>query len=155
MSEEMSRKQDLDANYIFAAGGLLEREADDGVRIAVVHRRRYKDRDGRAGDFVLPKGKKRPDEALEETALREVCEETGCAGRIVGPSFSAEHLAHSTPKVTTFFRMICEDEGEIGDASEVEAVMWLTPGEAIERLTYDNERAIVEEAYQALSNEGV
>lgn len=133
--------------YILAAGGLLERDTGDGVQIAVVHRRRYSDRDGTAGDFVLPKGKQQPGESLEETALREVREETGCRGRIVGPTYSSEHLAHGAPKVTTFFRMACDEEGAVRDASEVQAVMWLEPAEAVDRLTYDNERAIVEQAY--------
>lgn len=154
MSADENGRREGNPAYILAAGGLLEREADDGFRLAVVHRRRYRNRDGSAGDFVLPKGKQRPGESLEETALREVREETGCRGRIVGPAFSTEHLAHGTPKVTTFFRMICEEEGTVNDASEVREVMWLTLEEAWNRLTYDNERALLEQAYRGGASGG-
>ena len=144
-----------DRGYVLAAGGLLERGTGEGVEIAVVHRRRYRDRDGSAGDFVLPKGKQQPGESLEDTALREVREETGCRGRILGPTFAAEHLAHGTPKITTFFRMACDDEGSLRDSTEVQEVLWLAPREAVNRLTYDNERAIVQQAYpKLLSKEG-
>ena len=45
---------------------------DDG-RVAVVHRPRY-------DDWSLPKGKLDHGETFEDGALREVFEETGCAG---------------------------------------------------------------------------
>lgn len=35
------------------------------------------------GDWVLPKGKIEPDEATENTATREVCEETGIEASII------------------------------------------------------------------------
>lgn len=137
-----------DAAPIRAAGGLLERGGADGSRIAVLHRRRYRDRDGAAGDIVLPKGKARPGERLEQTALREVEEETGCRARITGPGVSCEYLAHGSRKIATYFLMQCERTTGAPDAREVAEVLWLTPGEARERLTYDSERAIVEQAYR-------
>lgn len=132
---------------IRAAGGLLERRAGDRVRIAVVRRRRYRDRDGGAGDLVLPKGKVRAGESLERAALREVEEETGCRPRIVGPARSCEYLAHGKPKVATYFPMACEATGGAPDAGEVAEAMWLVPAEAGARLSHDTERRIVAEVY--------
>lgn len=136
---------------ILAAGGLLELEASDGVRVAVVHRARYRDRDGSPGDHLLPKGKVEPGETLEQAALREVEEETGCRGRILGPSFSCEYRVGSLPKVVLFFRMRCTEQGLVRDPSEVREVLWLAPREALRRLTYESERAIVGQAYPDLS----
>lgn len=135
-------------DVVVAAGGLLERVDDAGaVRIAVLHRTRYRDRHGGAGDWVLPKGKLAPGETLEEAALREVAEETGRRPRIVGPSFPCRYTAAGKPKVVTFFRMTDEGVGPALDVSEVIDVVWLAPREALERLTYDTERAVVAQAY--------
>ena len=133
--------------HILAAGGLLEREADGVVRIAVLRRRRYRDRDGSAGDRVLPKGKVKRRERLAEAALREVREETGCRGRVLGPCHFSEYEADGVPKVTVFFRMACEATGEDVDASEVLEVTWVEPAEAREILTYESEREVVRAAY--------
>jgi 8-oxo-dGTP diphosphatase len=115
-----------------------------------VHRTRYADRSGKKGDWVLPKGKPHKGESLEETALREVQEETGCEARIVGPAFSTEYVAHGVPKVVAFFRMERVSQPTTLDAAEVKEVAWLTPREALERLTYDTERAVLREAYSEL-----
>jgi 8-oxo-dGTP pyrophosphatase MutT (NUDIX family) len=68
--------QDADqaAALILAAGGILEKTAGPLTLIAVVHRERY-------DDWSLPKGKQEPGETLQQTALREVREETGFAVR--------------------------------------------------------------------------
>ena len=137
-------------SYGLAAGGLVERSSPDGLRIAVVHRTRYSDRQGGAGDWVLPKGKPDRGESIEETAVREVKEETGCTARITGPGFRSEYLVRGVPKVVTFFRMKCLASGSTIDATEVREVVWLTPREALERLTYDTERAVLGEAYPEL-----
>ncbi|MDP9466861.1 MAG: NUDIX domain-containing protein, partial [Actinomycetota bacterium] len=53
-----------------AAGGVLWREVDGQVLVAVVHRPRY-------DDWSLPKGKLDPGELEVVAAVREVQEETG------------------------------------------------------------------------------
>ena len=61
----------MSVGVVRAAGGLLVRPDDTGLaRVAVVHRPRY-------DDWSLPKGKADDGEADEDTALREVQEETG------------------------------------------------------------------------------
>jgi 8-oxo-dGTP diphosphatase len=134
-----------------AAGGVVERAFPDGLRIAVVHRTRYADHQGGDGDWVLPKGKPDKGESLEQTALREVREEAGCTARIVGPGIRSEYLVRGMPKVVTFFRMECVSHGSTIDASEVRDVAWLTLRDALARLTYDTERAVVRQAYPELN----
>jgi 8-oxo-dGTP diphosphatase len=136
-----------DRSHILAAGGILEKTTPEGVRIAVVHRTRYRDREGARGDWVLPKGKCDSGESLEVTALREVREETGCEARIVGLGFPCEYLASGIPKIVMFFLMKCVAEHAPPDLAEVRSVRWLIPSDAIDRLTYDTERNVVRQAY--------
>lgn len=124
-----------------AAGGLLERQMAGGMCLAVVRRTRY-------GDWVLPKGKPDRDETLEETAVREVREETGCDVRIVGEHYSIEYVVGRALKVVTFFRMEHVADGHHAiDPSEIEEVVWLLPKQALERLTYETERSVVRQVY--------
>ena len=114
-----------------------------GMRLAVVRRARY-------GDWVLPKGKPDRGESIEETAIREVREETGCDVRIVGQRYSIEYFVGRALKVVTFFRMEHVSDGYVAiDPSEIDEVVWLLPREALERLTYETERSIVRQAYWA------
>jgi len=124
-----------------AAGGLVERKMNGGVRLAIVRRTRY-------GDWVLPKGKPDGDETLEETAVREVREETGCEARIVAGRYSIEYFVGRALKVVTFFRMEYTTDGFAIDPSEIQEVVWVQPGEAIARLTYETERSIVRQAFK-------
>lgn len=125
-----------------AAGGLLERQMADGLRLAVVLRTRYR-------DWVLPKGKPDGKETLEETALREVREETGCDARIVGPGYAIEYIVNRSPKVVTFFRMQYLSQGYPIDPSEIRAVVWLSPSDVVARLSYETERSVVRHAYRS------
>ena len=60
-----------EAKLVRAAGGVVRRNGSRGaLRVAVVHRPGY-------DDWSFPKGKVDRGETLEETALREVEEETG------------------------------------------------------------------------------
>jgi 8-oxo-dGTP diphosphatase len=76
-----------------------------------------------------------------------VAEETGYHAEIVGPSFTIEYLVAGRPKVVCFIRMVAiAVTGEL-DTSEVEAVCWLSPAQAVARLTYLNERQLVRQVY--------
>ena len=123
-----------------AAGGLVERVMSDEIKLVIVRRTRY-------GDWVLPKGKPDGDETLEQTALREVKEETGCEARIVGRSYTIEYNVRRMRKVVTFYQMAFVADGFDVDPWEIAQVAWMSPREAVERLTYDTERAIVRTAY--------
>jgi 8-oxo-dGTP pyrophosphatase MutT (NUDIX family) len=64
----------------FSAGGIVLRDAPNGQELLLGRRRR--DRDG--ATWSLPKGTPDGEETPEQTALREVREETGLEVRILG-----------------------------------------------------------------------
>jgi 8-oxo-dGTP pyrophosphatase MutT (NUDIX family) len=71
-----------------SCGGVVIRETDDGLEICLGRRRR--ERDG--SSWTLPKGTPNDSESVEETALREVAEETGLEVRINAPVGAIEYF---------------------------------------------------------------
>lgn len=122
---------------IRAAGGVLYRPAGDGVEVCLVHRPRY-------DDWALPKGKLDGDEHPLAGAVREVAEETGCAGlpQLRLPQVAYE-LPGGTPKTVDYWLMRVADEGPVQDTDEVDEVAWLPLDEAAARLSYDDESAVL------------
>src|SRR5450756_2023869 len=70
-----------------SAGGIVVRYVDSIPQFVVGRRKRERDNQ----TWTLPKGTPIPGESLEETALREVCEETGLTVRILAPLDSIEY----------------------------------------------------------------
>jgi 8-oxo-dGTP diphosphatase len=127
----------------FAAGGLLRR--DDG-RLCLVYRPRY-------DDWSLPKGKLKSGETLVETAVREVEEETNCVvdcGRFAGRyqyTVDVDADTASGPKGVFIWHMRVIDELPFDPNDEVGARQWLSPAGALDRLTYENERALIQRVF--------
>jgi 8-oxo-dGTP diphosphatase len=120
---------------IRAAGGLVLR---DGL-VLLVHRPRY-------DDWTFPKGKADEGEADEETALREVHEETGlrCAlGRELGSTEYAD--SHGRPKRVRWWLMrpLAEDPFVAND--EVDEVRWVEPAAAATLLSYGRDLKLLAE----------
>ena len=122
-----------------AAGGLLERGHGDSLRIAVIHRGRY-------DDWTLPKGHLEEGETLEQAAVREVLEETGCTGEITGIVQPGAYLVSGQPKIVVFYRMRLVHEGQFKPDDEVSGIEWMTPSEACSKLTYASDRQVVASA---------
>jgi 8-oxo-dGTP diphosphatase len=121
---------------VHAAGGIVVRP--DG-RIAVIHRPRY-------DDWSLPKGKLDGGESFEDGALREVEEETGIRGRIVGELAATEYVDRKgRDKVVRYYRMDLDGEpDDFAPNDEVDELRWLTPAEARDLLSYEHDRSLVE-----------
>lgn len=123
---------------IAAAGGLLWQRTSKGLKLALVHRSRY-------DDWTLPKGKLNPGETWLEAALREVKEETGRDVRVLGFAGAIAYETDKGPKIVRFWNMTVDGEGQSSvDTSEVAEVVWLSPPEAMERLSYPLEEAMVD-----------
>ena len=120
-----------------AAGGVVWRLP--GPLIAVIHR-------PRRGDWSLPKGKLDAGEGFEAAALREVEEETGLACRLgieLESTFYRDRKGRS--KAVRYWLMEAI-EGDFEPGEEVDELRWLSPGEAIDLLSYEHDRALVRTA---------
>jgi len=127
------------------------RRRDGAVDVALAARRTRK------GDLAwgLPKGLVEKGEAPEETAVREVQEETGLVAEIVEPLGDISYWyvwdEERIRKKVTFFLM----EAVGGDVSvhdhEMEDVRWFPLQEAGRRASYPSERDVLRRAADALA----
>jgi 8-oxo-dGTP pyrophosphatase MutT (NUDIX family) len=125
---------------IEAGGGVLWRYAPNGsVEVALVHRPKY-------DDWSLPKGKLKRREHLLLGAVREVEEETGARVTIGRPLGEIRYLKEGLPKRVRYWAMPClvDSATEIVSADEVDGLHWLSPGDALKRLTWDRDVAPIE-----------
>jgi 8-oxo-dGTP pyrophosphatase MutT (NUDIX family) len=126
-----------------SAGGLVIDDSSDRPVGAVIGRR---DRRGRLL-WSLPKGHIEPGESAEQAAIREVAEETGITGRIVGQLGTIDFWFMADGRrvhKTVHHYLLRAESGELSDADvEVTAVAWVPLDEIGSRLAYDDERALV------------
>jgi 8-oxo-dGTP pyrophosphatase MutT (NUDIX family) len=133
----------LTAATATSAGGIVVRF--EGAVPQLVVGRRKRERDG--GTWTLPKGTPITGESLEETALREVEEETGLKVRIVSPLDSIHYtfVQHGLRIRKTVHYFIMEPiGGDLGRHDhEFEEVRWIAFAEAPVLLSFETERGLV------------
>ena len=129
-----------------SAGGIVVRFEDGTPSLVVGARRRDRD----ILTWTLPKGTPNPGESREQTALREVAEETGLEVRITDILDSIEYwfVQRGTRIHKTVHYFLMEPTG--GDLSkhdhEFDQVRWATFHEASVLLTFETERSLVAKA---------
>lgn len=128
-----------------SAGGVVYRFRDGRGEIVLV---------ARPGTnlWALPKGTPEAGESLEETALREVCEETGLEVEIVEPLVQIAYTFHlgdgrvQIDKVVHHYLLRATGGDVSRHDHEYDLVGWYGVNEALRLMTYDNERTVVERA---------
>jgi 8-oxo-dGTP pyrophosphatase MutT (NUDIX family) len=134
-----------------SAGGVVYRRSDDGVDVALAARRT------RRGDLAwgLPKGLVEPDEAPEETAVREVREETGLDAEIESSLGDIRYFyvweGVRVRKAVHFFLMHATGGDVSQHDHEMEDVRWFPLTHALRRATYRGEREVLQRAAERLA----
>ncbi|OMH23304.1 DNA mismatch repair protein MutT [Tersicoccus phoenicis] len=140
-----------------SAGGVVVDLDDDGRRVAIIARI---NRGGRL-EWCLPKGHPEDQESAPEAATREIAEETGIEGEILAPLGSIDywftvtgHRVHKT--VHHFLLRAIGGELTIENDPDHEAVdvAWVPMADLPARLSFPNERRIVDLALRVLTDRG-
>jgi 8-oxo-dGTP pyrophosphatase MutT (NUDIX family) len=105
--------------------------------------------------WSLPKGHIEPGETAEQTAVREVAEETGIDSRVLHPLGTIDYwfVAEDRRVHKTVHHFLLEAMGgELSDEDvEVTEVAWVPLGELEELLAYADERRLVRRASELLT----
>jgi 8-oxo-dGTP pyrophosphatase MutT (NUDIX family) len=134
-----------------SAGGVLVRTGPHGSEVLLASRRT------RRGDLVwgLPKGLVEQGEAPEETAVREVREETGHRGTIRGPLREVSYWfvweGTRIRKTVHFFLMDATDEPPGPRDREMEEVRWFPLQDGADVAGFDSEKKVILEAAQVVA----
>lgn len=132
-----------------SAGGLVvERET---MRAVIIGRRNNR---GRLL-WSLPKGHLEEGESPTEAALREVQEETGLVGIVVGElgviDFWFQQEKVTIHKTVHHFLIIAKEGTLTAQEGEVDEIAWVAMDQIAKRLTHDDEKQLVAKAHALLS----
>lgn len=136
-----------------SAGGVVYRTTESGLQIQLIQ--------DRYGKISLPKGKMEPGETVEQTALREIEEETGLTGRIVAPidqiKYRYQHdLKGPVDKEVHYYLVEATGGTLLAQVEEIRGVEWFSPQEAWRRQRqsgYGNNDRILARALKLLGIE--
>lgn len=146
----MTIERELRVQRVVSAGGVVYRRAAAGVEI-VLCGRTYE------GLWALPKGTPEAGESIQETAMREVREETGL-GIVIEADLGIIEYNFARPaqgvlfeKTVHHFLMRHDGTGgfELHDA-EYDRIDWFAPEEALRLMTHRNEMEVVRRALHVI-----
>lgn len=136
-----------------SAGGVVFRRTDGELNILMIQ--------DRYGKISLAKGKMEPGETVEQTALREIVEETGIQGRII-ELLEIIPYQYTNPKVGTinkevhYYLVEAVDGALQAQVEEIRGVEWLKPEQAWKYQMdngYKNNHRVVKKALHKLGYE--
>lgn len=134
-----------------SAGGIVIRFQGGAPQLVVGRRKR--ERDGVT--WTLPKGTPIPGETTEQTATREVTEETGLLVDIVRPFDSIQYTfvqGRTRIHKTVHYYLMAPTGGDLARHDhEFDEVCWIGFDDASTLLTFETERALVARAGAAAS----
>jgi 8-oxo-dGTP pyrophosphatase MutT (NUDIX family) len=153
----------------FSAGGVLVRHTPEGWELAVIEPQREasivgeSDKKRHKQVLALPKGLIDPVEKPDQTAVREVREETGLTGSILAKLGDIKYMYvrvwgdnQRVFKIVSFY-LLQYESGTIDDVSpamriEVKQAQWIPLEGAERRLAYRGERDVIRLARQHLKS---
>jgi 8-oxo-dGTP pyrophosphatase MutT (NUDIX family)/ribonuclease HI len=148
LPDEKAQKPSIDIQR--SAGGVVYKKDGDKYKICLIAKHNLK-------IWALPKGRVGEGETPEQTAVREVLEETGHRADIkvkideIDYHFFWKDNNTLYHKFVFFYLMPLVEENAQCRDSEADMVRWATPGEAYKTVTYINEKDVIKKAWKILN----
>jgi 8-oxo-dGTP pyrophosphatase MutT (NUDIX family) len=139
----------------FSAGGVLIKRIKGVPHLAAIRPQGKPE-----GVWALPKGNLDPGERPEETAVREVLEETGVSGNLVEKLGDVKYTYTRTNGLRVFkivsFYLLTAGRGRLGEIEErmrieVAEARWLPLADAPRLLAYGGEKQMAKQALARLA----
>lgn len=149
-----------------SSGGVVIKHTAKGWMMAVIEPQRESVADKKSSQkmvLALPKGLVDPGEKADETALREVFEETGITATVIAKLTDIKYVYTRSWgdnkrvfKIVSFY-LLKYKSGKIGEISEdmkveVKSAQWIPLEEAAAKLAYKGEREVVVRAQEYLKS---
>ena len=139
-----------------SAGGVVLAELRSDAPVALVAHRSVRG----SLQWTLPKGAREEGETVTQTALREVREETGLEAELIGPLDTIDYWFVWAPERTRYHKFVhyflMRAVG--GDFSardhEMEDAAWFEPDQARRRMSFANERQLLDLVPDVLATRG-
>lgn len=150
----------------FSAGALVLRHMQDQWWVAVIEPGQHGEPEDRKDVVALPKGNVDPGEKPDQTAVREVLEETGLHAELLTKLDSIKYVysrkwadGEKVFKVVTFYLMKYRS-GRIGEITEemrheVRRAYWMPLQEAAAKLSYKGEKQMAQQALKYMDENQV
>lgn len=127
--------------HIYAAGAVIFKGKGLSQKVAVIHRPHRQ-------DWSFPKGKIDGLDTAPATAIRETLEETGLKVVLNQSLTTQEYIFDNLPKTVFYWRARLLEESDFIPNDEADELVWVSLKSALEILTYDVDKDLVEEAFQ-------
>ncbi len=136
----------IECLYESSCGAVVFRDIKGEIRYLLIKNRR-------SAHWGFPKGHIEMGETKEETALREVLEETGIHMRLIEgfECISKYKIQNRIEKVVSIFVGTTQDTSTSIQAEEIEDYIWLTYDRALSLLKFDNDKNIITAAHNFLN----
>lgn len=136
-----------------SGGGVVYRRRDGQLEIQLI--------EDRFGKITIAKGKMEPGETIEETALREIEEETGIVGELIDKimvgGYTYEHETLGKVEKKVYYFLVEARKGEhVAQVEEISGVGWYNPERAWELQQtrgYDNNSELLRVALGKLGHQ--
>lgn len=132
-----------------SCGAVLFKKTDGAVQVLLI---RHKN----GGHWSFPKGHVEKDETEEETARREIREETGLEVVLdtTFRSVTTYSPGENTKKDVVYFLAFYRGGELVTQKEEVLDAQWFSPEEAERKITYENDARVLSSAYASIEKEG-
>jgi 8-oxo-dGTP diphosphatase len=148
-SNELNGKEEF---TLVSSGGVLYRLHNDEIQVCLIAKKGMK-------VWALPRGRVEPGETSEQTALREVREETGFKAKILEEIDQIHFRFYSKiddefiHRIVHFYLMSWENIKPEKRDKEVDTAQWYQIDNGIQILKYDNEKEVLKKAKKIIKSQ--